>query len=71
MCAIHFLRSIWICPEKGESLSGDASLSDIDDDDIRLLPEDYEITEKFEMVTLLEIHIISVSFLHRINSLTL
>lgn len=37
---------IWICPEKDEPLS----------DDIRLLPEDYEITEKLEMVTLPEIH---------------
>ena len=31
---------IWIYPEKDESLN----------DDIRLLPEDYEITENLEMV---------------------
>ena len=34
---------IWICPEKDESL----------DDNIRLLPEDYEITENLEMVKVL------------------
>jgi hypothetical protein len=57
---VCLLRSIWIYPEKEESQSSDELLSDhdieSDDNDIRLLPEDYEITEKIEMVTLLEIH---------------
>lgn len=36
----HALFMIWISPEKDESL----------DNDIKLLPEDYEITENIEMV---------------------
>ena len=55
----HALFMIWICPEKDEPLN---------DDNIRLLPEDYEITENLEMVKALAAFIrIAVIMLLRVS----